>query len=177
MKKIVLVFASLFLLVGCMGNKASDAVKNYLNQYRNLSNNVATSLDDLTEKQNLSNTQKELYQKIMRKQYQDLKYEIVNEEYDGDNAKVTAKITVYDLYKVQKAAEDYMKSHMEEFYDNNKTFDNSKYIDYKLDKMKDTNEEVSYTIIFNVKKEDGKWTVDQPTEQDLEKIHGIYNYE
>ena len=103
MKKIVLVFASLFLLVGCMGNKASDAVKNYLNQYRNLSNNVATSLDDLTEKQNLSNTQKELYQKIMRKQYQDLKYEIVNEEYDGDNAKVTAKINVYDLYKFKKS--------------------------------------------------------------------------
>ena len=32
MKKILLIIITAFLLIGCMDNKASDAVKNYLNQ-------------------------------------------------------------------------------------------------------------------------------------------------
>ncbi len=177
MKKILLVIVATFLLVGCMNNKASDAVKNYLDQYRNLSDNVIADLDELTGEQNLSEEQKGTYTNIMKKQYQDLQYEIVEEEYNGDTATVTAKITVYDLYKVQQNSDDYMNNNMEEFYDDNDEYDNSKYLDYKLKQMQDNKEKVSYTITFNVVKEDNKWVVTQPSEEDLEKIHGIYNYE
>lgn len=176
MKKVLLIIMSVFLM-GCMNNKATDAVKNYLDQYRNLGDNVVADLDELTDKQTLSDDQKKDYKDLMKKQYKDLKYEIVEETYDGDNAKVTAKITVYDLYKVQEDADVYMRGHMEEFYDENKVYDNTKYLDYKLKKMKENTETVSYTIVFDVKKIDKKWTVVQPTEDDIEKIHGIYNYE
>ena len=177
MKKILLVIVATFLLVGCMDSKASDAVENYLNQYRNLSDNVITDLDEITADQNLSENQKGTYTDIMKKQYQDLQYEIVEEEYDGDKAIVTAKITVYDLYKVQQDADNYMNNNMEEFYDDNDVYDNDKYLEYKLKQMKDNTETVSYTITFNVVKEDNKWVVVQPDEETLEKIHGIYNYE
>lgn len=177
MKKILLTIICAFLLIGCMGNKASDAVESYLNQYRNLNDNVIGDLKNLTDSQNLNNEQKENYTKIMKKQYQDLQYEIVEEEYNGDKATVTAKITVYDLYKVQRDADSYMNSNMEEFYDDNDVYDNSLFLDYKLGKMKDNTETVSYTITFNVIKEDNNWIVVQPSEETLEKIHGIYNYE
>lgn len=177
MKKILLVIITTFLLMGCMGNKASDAVENYLNQYRNLNDNVIADLGELTDAQNLSDTQKDTYTKIMKKQYQDLNYEIVEEEYDGDRATVTAKITVYDLYKVQEDADTYMNDNMEEFYDDNDVYDNSLFLDYKLGKMQDNTETVSYTITFDVIKEDNNWIVVQPSEDTLEKIHGIYNYE
>lgn len=177
MKKILLIIITAFLLMGCMDNKASDAVKNYLNQYRNLNDNVIADLGELTDSQNLSDKQKETYTKIMKKQYQDLQYEIVEEEYDGDRAIVTAKITVYDLYKVQEDADTYMNTNMEEFYDDNDVYDNSLFLDYKLGKMQDNTETVSYTITFDVIKEDNNWIVVQPSEEDLEKIHGIYNYE
>lgn len=177
MKKILLIIITAFLLIGCMDNKASDAVKNYLNQYRNLNDNVIADLGELTDSQNLSDKQKETYTKIMKKQYQDLQYEIVEEEYDGDRATVTAKITVYDLYKVQEDADTYMNTNMEEFYDDNDVYDNSLFLDYKLGKMQDNTETVSYTITFDVIKEDNNWIVVQPSEEDLEKIHGIYNYE
>lgn len=179
MKKVlILIIAGLFLVgCGCMDDKASDAVKSYLDQYRNLNDNVIGDLEELVDKQTLSEDQKKVYKTIMEKQYKDLKYEIVKEDYDGDTAKVTAKITVYDLYKVQEDADSYMGKHMEEFYDENKTYDNTKYLDYKLKKMKENTETVSYTIVFDVKKTDKKWIVEQPSQEDLEKIHGIHNYE
>ena len=43
--------------------------------------------------------------------------------------------------------------------------------------MKDNTKTVSYTVTFNVLKKDNKWIVEQPNEEILEKIHGIYNYE
>ena len=177
MKKILLMVVAAFFLIGCMDSKASDAVENYLNQYRNLSDSVITDLDELTMDQNLSEDQRGTYTDIMKKQYQDLQYEIVEEEYNGDKAKVTAKITVYDLYKVQEDADNYMNDNMKEFYDENDVYDNDKYLEYKLKQMKDNTKTVSYTVTFNLLKKDNKWIVEQPDEETLEKIHGIYNYE
>ncbi len=50
-------------------------------------------------------------------------------------------------------------------------------MDYKLNKMRDIKDTISYTIVFKVIKVDRKWQVEQPDEETLEKIHGIYNYE
>ena len=43
--------------------------------------------------------------------------------------------------------------------------------------MKDMTDRIDYTIVFTVTKEDDKYVVEQPTEDDLLKIHGVYNYE
>ncbi len=178
MKKLFVFIISMFCVVGCscMKDKASDAVEKYLNDYKGLNENVINNMDQVIAKENLEDKDKETYKGILEKQYRDLTYTIENESYDGDTAKVTAKITVYDLYKANKNSSDYLNEHQDEFVTDG-IYDSAKYIKYKLEeltKMKDT---VSYTIVFNVKKENSKWIVEQPSDEDLQKIHGIYNYE
>ena len=177
MKKILV---SLFILLGivgcsCSNNKAKDAVENYLNDYKGLSSNVLTSIDELVKKESMEDKHKDTYKEVIKRQYRDLMYTIENEEYNGDNAKVTVKITVYDLYKAQKNASDYLNEHQSEFT-NNGVHDANKYLEYKLEQMKSIKDTISYNIVFKVNKTDGKWVVEQPDEETLEKIHGIYNY-
>ena len=167
-------------LVGCAFTRstAKDAVKNFLDQYKNLSSTVLTDLEDVIAGENFTDTQKEVYRDVLKKQYSDLKYEIVNETYDGDTAVVEAKITVYDLYKAQNDAASYLNEHQGEFADENGVYNDAKFLDYKLDQMKQMKDTVEYTINFNVVKgEDDKWQVQELTTDDLEKIHGIYNYD
>ena len=49
-------------------------------------------------------------------------------------------------------------------------------IDYKLDTMKKYDKTVTYSIEFKVKKENNKWQVEDLSDTDVEKIHGIYDY-
>ena len=43
--------------------------------------------------------------------------------------------------------------------------------------MKNMTERIDYTIIMTVTKEKDKYVVENPTENNLRKIHGVYNYE
>ena len=72
---------------------------------------------------------------------------------------MTVKITVYDLYKAQEEASEYLNTHQEEFLTDGK-YDNDLYMEYKLETMKDTNDTISYNIVFTVTKSSGKWYVD-----------------
>ena len=179
MRKFIAIILSSFFLFGCscsdMG--AKNAVTDYLSQYNNLTEDVLDDLNKVASTDEFNEEQRELYKEIIKKQYQDLKYEIVDEKYNGDQATITAKITVYDLYKAQKDASLYMKDHIEEFYDKNNIYSNKKYLDYKLEEMKKMMDTTIYTIDFNVVKQNDNWIVEQPSVSDLEKIHGIYNYE
>ena len=102
--KLLTVVVVLLSLVGCgcMKKTAKGAVQDYLNQYKNLSSNVINDMDTVINNENLTDNQKEKYRDILKKQYQDLKYDIVSEKYDGDNATVEVKIKVYDLKKKKK---------------------------------------------------------------------------
>lgn len=179
MKKIIGILVILVMAVGCscMADKASDVVKEYLAKYNNHHAEVIGELDDLVTEENLSDVQGETYKEIMKKQYKDLKYEIASEKYNGDEATVTTKVSVYDLYKVQKEAEDYRNSHQNEFLNEEKKPDISKFLDYKLEQMKKTDTRVEYTIDFKVIRKDGHWVLDTVSTENLEKIHGIYNYQ
>lgn len=177
--KLLLVVSICLVLAGCgcMKKTAKGAVQDYLNQYKNLSGNVISSMDDVVNDENLTDSQKEKYRDILKRQYQDLKYEIVNEKYDGDNATVEVKITVYDLYKVQKDANNYLTSSGDEFKENG-VYSNDLFMNYKLDKMKKVTDTVEYNITFNVTKDDkGNYKVNDLSNSDLEKIHGVYNYD
>ena len=134
MKKLGLILMTLIVAVGCACTmtKASDAVKEYLGKYNNQDEEVMVELDALVEEENLSDEQSEKYKEIMKKQYTDLKYEIVNETYNGDEAIVTTKITVYDLYKVQQEATKYKEEHEDEFKDENKIYTPYTYFIYTL---------------------------------------------
>ena len=178
MKKIIIFIVSLFMVVGCScsNDLAADAVEKYLNDYKGLSDSVLTGIDKLVENEDLNDKQEDTYKEILKKQYRNLSYTIENESYDGDNANVTVKITVYDLHKIEKETQEYLNTHEEEFLTNG-VYDAEKYLDYKLEKMKETEDTTSYNIIIRTIKVDGKWQVEQPDEETLEKIHGIYNYD
>ena len=177
--KLLLVVGICLVLAGCgcMKKNAKASVQDYLNQYKNLSSNVISSMDDVVNDENLTDSQKEKYRDILKRQYQDLKYEIVSEKYDGDNATVEVKITVYDLYKVQKDANNYLTNNGDEFKENG-VYSNDLFMNYKLDKMKKVTDTVEYNITFNVTKDDkGNYKVNDLSNSDLEKIHGVYNYD
>ena len=50
----------------------------------------------------------------------------------------------------------------------------SEFIDYKIKQLKNVTEKVKYEITFNLTKEDGKWKIDDISDIDIEKIHGLY---
>ena len=177
--KVLLVVGICLVLAGCgcMKKTAKGAVQDYLNQYKNLSSNVINDMDTVINNENLTDNQKEKYRDILKKQYQDLKYESTSEKYDGDNATVEVKITVYDLYKVQKDANNYLTNSGDEFKENG-VYSNDLFMNYKLDKMKKVTDTVEYNITFNVTKDDkGNYKVNDLSNSDLEKIHGVYNYD
>lgn len=176
MKKLLILLLVLFSLTGCGTNSAKGVVEGYLRNYRNLDSEVLVDLEEIISKENLNSDLKDKYRDVLKKQYKDLEYEIVDEEYDGDVTYVTAKIKVYDLHAAKVSAENYLVNNQQEFMVND-AYDHDKYLEYKLDRMKNTTDRKEFTIIFTVNKEDDKYVVNQPTDMDLEKIHGIYNYE
>ena len=163
---------------GCSPNmSATKTVDRYLDRYRSEDQVILNELDTFIDGENLTSEQKAIYRDVLKKQYRNLKYSITDEKYDGDTANITVKITVYDLYKVQKNAELYMSNNIGEFYDEDGVYDKTLYINYKLDKMKNATDTVDYTLNIKLEKRDGTWFVVQLSDTDLEKIHGVYNYE
>ena len=175
MKKILGIILVLLLVTGCGKNTARDAVEKYLKKYKALDSEVLVDMEGVIDKENLNSSNQDKYRDVLKKQYQDLSYEILEEEYDDEVSYVTVKISVYDLYQAQEDASVYLENNRDEFNDENGDYSEEKFLEYKLDQMKDTTDKVEYTIIFTVIKENDKYVVEQPTENDLMKIHGIYN--
>ena len=176
MKKIIVTVLTIFIVSGCKSKMlASDVVKDYLYNYINISKDVKNSLNIVIDNNKEFNQEdKKLYKKIFLKQYRDLKFMILSEEYDNDKALITVNINVYDLSKAEEEATNFLSTHLKDFYDENNIFNNEKYINYKLNLMYNTNERIDYSIVFFLNKKKNNWILEQPTDSDLEKIHGIY---
>ncbi len=130
MKKFILYFScimAVILLSGCsMDNTPTKKVENFLDSYRNQDETVINQLKDMVDMDNLMNEdQKNTYSDIMKRQYEDLTYEIKDEVIDGDNATVTVEIEVYDYYKVNQEAQNYYNENPNEFQDDADTDDSS----------------------------------------------------
>ena len=158
-----------------LGNTPTSAVEKLLSKYNTNDEEIVVELDDYINSSELSDEQSKKYKDIYLKQFKDMKYEIKEEKIDGDNATVTAQITVYDYYKAEKDANDYLTAHPDEFKKDD-VYDKSLFTDYKLKKLDDVNTTVDYTIDFNLSKVDGKWEVNDLSNEQLEKIHGVYAY-
>ena len=173
---IILCLVLIMLMTGCSKN-AKMAVESYLDKYNSLDPEVVSDIDRVVDMETMNEENKQTYLALFKKQYMDLQYEILAEEYAGDEAVINVKVSVYDFYKVQKESSYYLANHADEFNDENGVYDAEKYINYKLDKMKMTTDRVEYTIDFYVVRNNNKWEVSNLSNSDLEKIHGIYNYE
>ena len=182
MKKLLLLFC-LLMLTACsfniddIDNTPTKKVEEYLNNYQSLSSDVVSDLDIVVERENTFNLeQKDKYRKLMKKNFQNMSYKVKDETVNGDTAEVEVEINVYDYYKVNKDADNYLLEHRDEFI-TDVVYDEAKFIDYKLDKMSKNTDKVKYTIYFNLSKDDkGDWSLDEVSESDEDKILGIYEY-
>ena len=164
------------MLCGCIKEESAvDKVKKYLNSYQNLSSNVIKDIDKvINENKEFNDAHKILYKDILLDQYRSLKYSVLSEEYDDDKALIKVNITVRDLNKAEDNSLDYLSKNLKDFYNEDNTFNREKYITKKLELMKEVNETKDYEINFYLYKKNNKWILEQPSDDDLEKIHGIY---
>ncbi len=191
MKKIIVCLSLLLLLaVGCTNtmNTPTKKVEELLGKYQKMDSTVLAQLDSvISEDVNMSDEQKKEYRSLMEKQYQNLSYKIKNEEIKGNNATVDVEIEVFDYATSIALSRKYYSEHKDEFKDEEKDDDtvgekveeaidkSSKYIDYKIKQLKNVTDKKKYDITFNLSKdEDGIWKLDDISDIDRQKIHGLY---
>ena len=176
MKKLVYILF-LFLLVGCndLSNTPTKKTEEFLKKYQTLDESVITDLENVVNESDLNDEQKAIYIDIMKKQYQNLSYEVKDETLNGDEAITAVEISVIDFKKVLDEANEYLKNNEEEFYDNGE-YSVVKFNDYKLNKLKQAKDKVRYTIEIKLTKINDEWTVDHLSNETYDKINGVYNY-
>lgn len=202
-KKIILVLLLVVMfMTGCGNNMATptDKVEEFLGKYQSMDSDVLTQLDNvISNDTTMNDKQKSDYKALMEKQYQNMSYKIKEEEIDGDEASVLVEIEVYDYANSILESREYYTEHRDEFEDDEegildndgadtdndgKTEDGeivggavdsiSSFITYKLEQLMDVTDTVKYEITFNLTKEDGKWKVQDLTDVDRQKIHGLF---
>lgn len=201
MKKKIIVFLSLLTLfvTGCGNNMNTPTgkVEEFLGKYQSMDSDVLTQLDKvIADDSTMDDTQKKDYKTLMEKQYQNMSYKIKDEEIDGDEASVLVEIEVYDYANSIKESRKYYSEHRDEFDDkeigndgadtDNDGMDEegevvggavdtiSSFITYKIKQLMDVTDKANYEITFHLNKEDGEWVVEDITDVDRQKIHGLF---
>ena len=124
----------------------------------------------------MTTSQKNRYREILKKQYQHLSYEVKNETIDGDNATVEVEIEVFDYKKIIDNVDAYLNEHQTEFQNEDGTTNTEKFNDYRLGELEKAKDKVTYTLNLTLHKEDDKWKLDDLTDAEISKIHGLYEY-
>ena len=161
MKKIMVFLVFLFVMVGCsLNNNPNSKVEELLGKYQSLDSSIIISASMLSNDNNLNNKWENKYIDVIKKQYSNMGYEIKDTKEDGDKAVVTAEIEVVNYKKVI----------------NSMTGDvNFEYHRRLINKLKSANDKVTYTIEFNLTKDNkGNWEVDSLNNDMENKLLGIY---
>lgn len=196
--KVVLGFGFLLLfLAGCgnMANTPTQKVEEFLGKYQTMDEDVITQLKQvLSGDKTMNDEQKDKYRALMEKQYQNLSYKIENEDIDGDKATVDVEVEVLDYVTTINKSKKYYEEHKDELEKENqedkKDNDNviedagddletavkesSAYINYKLKELESVSDTTTYTITFYLNKENGDWKLQDISDSDRQKLHGLY---
>lgn len=179
MKKILCVLLIILFLTGCnnLMNTPTKKVEYLLSKYQSTDEDVLNQLDEtLLTDAILSVEQKDRYKSIIKKQYQDLTYMIKDEAIDGKTAVVEVEIEVYDYSKAIAITEEDLLNNSDKYKDSTGEVNTNLYNDAKLTNLENANDRVKYTINFTLLKADDEWIVDDLTETERMKIHGLYAY-
>lgn len=179
MKKILIFIFGLLLLTGCdnLMNTPTKRVENLLSKYQKQDAEVLSQLDEtMLNETILTTTQKDRYKNLMTRQYKDLAYTVKNETIDGKTAVVEVEVQVYDYNKAITASEQHLLNNQKDFLDDTGNVNTNNYNEYKIKQMEDMNDKTTYTINFTLSKIEDKWVVDDLTETERMKIHGLYAY-
>ena len=159
MKKIIIPILVFLFLVGCTVTSATpiSAVEDMLKKYQSKDDIVMEQLDLVIDSEDMFNDEvKSEYKKAIVRQYTDLTYDIKDDEINGDNAVVTVEIEVYDYSLVDVIVDD------------------GEYSLNQVKAMQDTKERIKYTLEISVTKNGDEWKVNNLTDIDRKKIHGLY---
>ena len=69
-----------------------------------------------------------------------------------------------------------MLNNPDEFINEEGLQDMETFMDFKIDMISKSTERVKYTLDLTLLKDGDNWKMDDITEIDRQKIHGIYNY-
>lgn len=201
MKKLLVICMGLLLLVGCTDttNTPSKKVEDFLGKYQKQDDDVLTQLElTLDSDTSMDKDQKKEYKSLLQKQYQNLSYKITDEKIEDDKATVEVEVEVFDYKTSIDKSKAYFEEHKDELMkddkndnkdddkdtntndnndnnDNTNAIDNVKaYIDYKINELKNVEDKTTYDITFNLTKKDGEWVVDDLSDADRQKLHGLY---
>ena len=201
MKKVLFVFLSLLVLfvTGCGNDMATPTAKveEFLGKYQSMDSDVLTQLDNvISNDTTMDDTQKKDYKSLMEKQYQNMSYKIKDEEINGDKASVLVELEVFDYAGSISESRDYYTEHRDEFDDKEMGNDGadtdndgmdeegevvggavdtiSSFITYKIKQLMDVTDKAKYEITFHLNKEDGEWVMEDITDVDRQKIHGLF---
>ena len=178
MKKILLFLLPL-LFIGCgtMTSTPTKKVESFMAAYQTLEDNVLEQLKKTADEETKFNDeQKKVYIELMKKHYQDLKYEIKDEVIDGDEATVVVEIEVTDYTKEMEKASKYLNEHKEELNDNNGEYDESLFMTYRLSEITKATDKVKYTLNIYLTKIDNELQINDLSNIDRMKIQGMYQY-
>ena len=196
-KIVIYITFSLLFVVGCSStmNTPTSKVESFLGKYQSLDEDVLTQLEQvISDDDTMDKDQKEKYRSLMEKQYQNLSYKIENEDINGDNATVDVEIEVLNYATTINKTKEYYEEHKDEIEkeEENDKEDNSNvledaaddvgevvkesaaYINYKLKELECVSDTTTYTITFYLTKEDGEWKIQDLSDLDRKKLHGLY---
>jgi len=183
MKKIFCFLAAFLLLTGCdsatgtLLNTPTKKVEMFLSNYQTLDADVMEQLDKVVNSEDTFNDeQRDTYREIMKKHYKDLTYEVKEEVVNGDTATVTVEVEVTDYSKIMNDADTYRDENENDFMNDEGIFDESLFTNYRLERLKEADETVKYTIDFTLTKVNDEWILDDLTDEQESKLHGLYSY-
>ncbi len=172
MKRILLI-TMILLLTGCHTLPVGE-VHSFINKYQSLDNEVIKELDSFINESSLSKDLEPLYKEVYLRQYQDLEYEILDYKCGTNICNIPLNIEVYDYLSIQKEALDYLANNEKLFEDENGNYDVNLYEEYKLTNMNKTKKRIKYVINVHLEKKMFNWYITPLDNNDLLKIHGIY---
>ena len=199
MKKKILFLSSLVifsLFIDGFGMKDMDSptsvVEGFLGKYQSMVSSVLSQLDSIISNDtSMNDDQKKDYKTLMERQYQNLSYNIKDEEIDGDVATVDVEVEVFDYASSINTSREYFKDHQDEFKSDdswNGDLENENgevvggviddlavFIDFKIKELMDVTDKTKYDITFYLSKKDDKWVLDDLNDSDREKIHGLFD--
>lgn len=179
MKKILWILLVVFIVTGCnnLMNTPTKKVEMLLSKYQQNDEDVLRQLDNtLLDEKVLLEEQKERYKSVLQRQYSDLTYVVKNEAIDGKTAVVEVEVEVYDYSSAIKEVEDDLLNNADTYKDDSGEINTTLFNDNKLNALEKANNRVKYTINFTLSKIDEEWIVDDLTETERMKIHGLYAY-
>ena len=182
MKKILLlVVVAILLVTGCGMEKSAtptERVEEWMMTFQKRDEGVVKELTDWLMGQDLEEEDRNEYQNALEKQYQNLSYEIVSEEINGEDATVVAEIEVLDYHSSMVQSRDYFANHQEEFIDevkeDNEIDDLKEFTTYKIKELSKVEDKTKYQIIFELVKINNDWQIQDIDSSTFLKMYGLY---